>query len=182
MQNSIKPVVIIALGGNLSAGTYDSGSILAQAAARLQDEGLTITAASSLWRSLAWPDPSEPAYINAVVLVETSEDAPSVLALLHRVEAAFGRERQRPNQARTLDLDLIAYGDLVLDDLGLILPHPRAHERLFVMGPLCEIAPDWVHPVLKQRADALAASATIGVDAHPVSDFAIHQIRREVRI
>ena len=68
-----------------------------------------------------------------------------------------------------LDLDLIAYGRVVLAEPGLVIPHPRAHERRFVMGPLAEIAPDWVHPVLAATAGELAADAAIGSDAAPLA-------------
>lgn len=73
------------------------------------------------------------------------------------------------NTPRVLDLDLIAWGDVVIaDDRGLTVPHPRAHERGFVMGPLAEINPDWVHPILKLTARQLAAQVTVGADAYPV--------------
>jgi 2-amino-4-hydroxy-6-hydroxymethyldihydropteridine diphosphokinase len=72
------------------------------------------------------------------------------------------------NAPRTLDLDLIAYGRQVIDAPGLQVPHPRAHERLFVMGPLAEIAPDWRHPVTGETAEKLASQATIGQDAVPI--------------
>jgi len=68
--------------------------------------------------------------------------------------------------ARTLDLDLIAYQDQVIDTVEIVLPHPRAHERGFVMGPLAEIAPEWVHPVLKRTAADLYGAVTVGRDAH----------------
>ena len=89
---------------------------------------------------------------------------------LLRVEAAFGRERGAANDPRTLDLDLIAYGRTVVDEPGLTLPHPRAHERRFVMGPLSEVAPDWIHPELGGTAAALAATAAIGSDAEPLGE------------
>ena len=73
-----------------------------------------------------------------------------------------------PNAPRTLDLDLIAYGREISAARGLILPHPRAHDRLFVMGPLAEIAPGWVHPVLGRTAAELVVSATVGRDARPL--------------
>jgi len=97
------------------------------------------------------------------------------MALLHRLEAEAGRVRDGPanaprtalkNAPRTLDLDLIAYGERIIDEGGLVVPHPRAHERAFVMGPLAEIAPEWVHPVLKRTAAALYRSATVGTDAY----------------
>jgi 2-amino-4-hydroxy-6-hydroxymethyldihydropteridine diphosphokinase len=78
------------------------------------------------------------------------------------------RIRGEANAPRTLDLDLIAYGRLVMSAPGLTLPHPRAEERGFVMGPLAQIAPDWRHPVSGARADGLAARAAVGRDAHPL--------------
>lgn len=91
----------------------------------------------------------------------------AALEALHGIERRFGRERERQNAPRTLDLDLIAYGRLVSQDAP-ILPHPRAAERLFVMGPLAEVAPDWVHPVLGKTASALALTASVGRDARPL--------------
>jgi 2-amino-4-hydroxy-6-hydroxymethyldihydropteridine diphosphokinase len=87
--------------------------------------------------------------------------------MLMEVEGEFGRRRGEANAPRTLDLDLIAYGREVIDRPGLIVPHPRAHERLFVMGPLAEIAPDWRHPVSVLTARDLAARAAVGRDATP---------------
>ena len=91
-----------------------------------------------------------------------------MLTGLLAVETALGRERSERNAPRTLDLDLIAYGREVRAGPGLTLPHPRAHERRFVMGPLAEIAPDWTHPVLGATAAALAAGASVGADASPL--------------
>ena len=85
------------------------------------------------------------------------------------LEASFGRSRSTQNAPRTLDIDLIAHGREVLDAAGLTLPHPRAHERRFVMGPLAEIAPEWVHPMLGRTAEELAVSASVGADAQPVA-------------
>jgi 2-amino-4-hydroxy-6-hydroxymethyldihydropteridine diphosphokinase len=93
----------------------------------------------------------------------------AVLTALLSVESELERERGAKNAARTLDLDLIAHGRTVCDTPGLTLPHPRAHQRRFVMGPLAEIAPCWVHPVSGATAAELAASATVGTDASPLS-------------
>lgn len=157
--------VVIALGGNLAGDHASCEALLAAALACFPAYGLTVTARSGWWRSAAWPDPSAPPYINGVALVETALTPAETLQALHALERAFGRERHEVNAARTLDLDLIAHGRLVLDEPGLRLPHPRAHERLFVMGPLARIAPDWRHPVSGETATALAAGATVGRDA-----------------
>ena len=107
----------------------------------------------------------QPEYRNGVAIVEAHAGPQAVLAGLLSVEAALDRARGARNAARTLDLDLIAYGREVRDGEGLTLPHPRAHERLFVMGPLAEIAPAWRHPVSGETAADLAASSSVGLDA-----------------
>lgn len=101
-------------------------------------------------------------------MVRTAHDPHALMAALGRIEEAFGRRRSTANAPRTLDLDLIAYGREQGDCDGLILPHPRAAERLFVMGPLAEIAPEWRHPISGGTASDLTGFATIGRDAHPL--------------
>ena len=102
-----------------------------------------------------------------MVTARTALGPLEVMALLLDIEAQFGRERSGANAPRPLDLDLIAYEDRVIDLPGLVLPHPRAAERCFVMGPLAQIAPDWVHPVLNQTALYLSKHASVGQDAAP---------------
>jgi 2-amino-4-hydroxy-6-hydroxymethyldihydropteridine diphosphokinase len=160
--------VIVALGGNLALEGQAVQAVLELAAGRLADAGLKPVRRSGWWRSAAWPDPTQPAYLNAVAWVETALEPRQVLEALLGIETAFGRRRSTPNAPRTLDLDLIAYGRRVVDEPGLILPHPRAADRLFVMGPLAQIAPAWRHPVSGETASALAAKATVGVDATPI--------------
>src|ERR1700728_4163660 len=160
--------VLIALGSNLEGVFGSSKALLAAALEGFAPFGLTVLKRSSWWRSASWPDASLPDYLNGVALVRTASSPEEVLAALHELEARFGRGRDARNAPRTLDLDLIAHGRIVLARDDLILPHPRAAERLFVMGPLAEIAPDWVHPVLGEAARVLAERATIGRDAHPI--------------
>jgi len=165
-RNGLDAAVVVALGCNLP-GAYTSREALLEAAvSALAGEGMAVVARSGWWTSAAWPDPTGPAYLNGVVLVETDLAPAEALAALHRIEAEFGRARAERNAARTLDLDLIAHGRTVTDG-NLVLPHPRAHERLFVMGPLAEVAPEWVHPVLGRTAAELAVEASVGSDARP---------------
>ena len=158
---------MVAVGCSLPGSYPSREALLGAALAALADEGLTVAARSSWWTSAAWPDATSPAYLNGVALVETELAAVDLLATLHRIEARFGRVRAGANAPRTLDLDLIAHGRTVTRD-GATVPHPRADERLFVMGPLAEVAPDWFHPVSGRTAADLAAEATVGTDAAPV--------------
>ncbi|MFI4934336.1 MAG: 2-amino-4-hydroxy-6-hydroxymethyldihydropteridine diphosphokinase [Caulobacterales bacterium] len=161
--------MILAIGGNL-AGDYPSLEALLEAALlELPRAGLRILRRSSWWRSSAWPDPTQPDYRNAVALVETALAPRDIMAAALSIEARFGRRREAPNAPRTVDIDFIAYGRAVIDEPGLILPHPRAHERRFVVGPLAEIAPAWRHPTSGKTAAELAESAIIGADAVPAS-------------
>jgi 2-amino-4-hydroxy-6-hydroxymethyldihydropteridine diphosphokinase len=159
---------VIALGSNLRGEFPSVAGALAAAAARLPQAGFDVVKVSRWWRSLAWPDPADPPFLNGVVLARTRLGPLEALETLHRLEAAFGRRRDGPaNAPRTLDLDLIALGDVVLEAPVLTLPHPRAADRRFVMGPLAEIAPGWRHPISGLTAQALAKSAGIGQDAVP---------------
>lgn len=160
--------VIVALGCNDKGAWADCREALEAALARFRCEGVDIVARSAWWSSAAWPDPTDPPFLNGVVLVRTELDAHALMAALGRIEDAFGRQRSVANAPRTLDLDLIAYGRLSGDLDGLILPHPRAAQRLFVMGPLAEIAPDWIEPVSGMTARVLTDAATVGLDARPI--------------
>lgn len=165
---SLDDAVFVALGCNDKGVWSDCREALEAALARFRQEGIDVVARSSWWRSQAWPDPQDPPFLNGVVRVETALGPQALMAALGRIEDAMGRVRGARNAPRTLDLDLIAYGRLSGDVDGLILPHPRAADRLFVMGPLAEIAPDWVHPG-GGVASGLVESTTIGVDARPIS-------------
>lgn len=162
--------VIVALGCNDKGDWASCEEALEAALARFRPEGVDVLARSAWWVSQAWPNPEDPPFLNGVVIVRTDQDASSLMRTLGRIEDLFGRVRGRPNAPRTLDLDLVAYGRLSGDLSGLILPHPRAADRLFVMGPLAEILEDWRHPVCGRTAAALAATATIGRDARPRAD------------
>lgn len=166
-SNPLDEAVVVAIGGNLP-GAHSRVRDALEAAVTALGARLPVSRRSGWWRSRAWPDPSAPAFLNAVALVVTPLGPSEVLGALLQIEQAAGRRRGAPNAARTLDLDLVAYGRIILDEPSLTLPHPRAHERLFVMGPLAEIAPGWVHPVLGRTAVQLAGEAPVGRDARPV--------------
>jgi 2-amino-4-hydroxy-6-hydroxymethyldihydropteridine diphosphokinase len=145
--------VLIGLGTNLPFGPVSGAPLLAAALEELAEQGLQILAASRPWVSPSWPPGrGAPDYVNAVARLATAQSAPSpltpeaLLAVLQRVEAAFGRQRSTANAPRTLDLDLLAFGRVVSNDPSLILPHPRLQDRDFVLGPLLEVAPGWICP------------------------------------
>lgn len=142
-------MILIALGSNRPSAAGPPAATLRAALTALAEAGVTILAVSRFYASPAWPDPSEPPYVNAVARIETSMTQRQLIDLLHAVELRFGRERRARNAPRTLDLDIVDMdGRVESPPDGPILPHPRAHERAFVLAPLLDVAPDWVHPAL----------------------------------
>lgn len=152
----MRPVVTAYIG--LGANLGDARAALQQAVQALQAlVGGDAVAVSSLYRS-APIDSSGPDYLNAVACLRTRLSAPDLLAALQRIENDAGRERPYRNAPRTLDLDLLRYGTARIDSPNLTVPHPRMHERAFVLLPLAELAPGLVPPA------ALAAVAAQVLD------------------
>lgn len=149
-------MILIAAGSNLPFCGLDSQALVlkaVQALGRISQ----IKKVSSLYETPAWPDDSDPPFINAVAEVETALAPEALLAALHAIEAGFGRRRSQRNAPRTLDLDLIAYHEERRSGEagGLALPHPRLAERAFVLVPLAEIAPSWRSPASAETATAM---------------------------
>lgn len=167
-QAQCDEAIVIALGSSLAGDWETRQALLDQAKNAFPAFGIQVWKSSRWWSSEAWPDPSQPGYLNGIVLARTTLAPEDLMAALLAIETRFGRCRAEPNSPRTLDLDLIAYGRRILIGPDLILPHPRAHQRLFVMGPLAEILPQWRHPASSDRAINLARSSTIGTDAVPL--------------
>ncbi|CAA9329794.1 MAG: 2-amino-4-hydroxy-6-hydroxymethyldihydropteridinepyrophosphokinase [uncultured Lysobacter sp.] len=154
----------VGLGANLGDAC---ASVLAALDALDSAPGTKIVRASSLYRTRAWGKVDQPDFINAVARLETSLPPLELLGALLAIERAAGRDRSSASRwgPRTLDLDLLLYGEQVIEVPGLRVPHPHLHERAFALVPLLEIAPEVVIPGIGPGCDALARMATTEVEA-----------------
>jgi len=152
-------IAYIGIGANLGDASANVDDALARLSAL---NGCRLLAQSSKYRT-APIDSSGDDYINAVACIDTAMDAPALLSALHEIELAHGRERPYRNAPRTLDLDILLYGDLQIDLPSLHVPHPRMLERAFVLVPLLEIAPDAVVPGRGAARNHLAAVSDQGI-------------------
>ncbi len=155
-------MILIAMGANLPHPQYgDPINTLIAARAELGKLGVQVEATSSWYRTAPVPASDQPWFVNSVLSVSCNLPPEELLAVLHEIEEKFGRVRVDKWEARILDLDLLAYNNLVTENqqqtAGLVLPHPHMQARAFVMVPLAEIAPKWRHPGLQKSADELAA-------------------------
>jgi 2-amino-4-hydroxy-6-hydroxymethyldihydropteridine diphosphokinase len=174
---------LISAGSNLAAEQHDVASTVTNALLAVENRCGVIRARSPLYSTPAFPPGSGPDFVNAAFSLETTLSPEALLDRLHEIEADFGRERRKRWGPRSLDLDLIAMDQQLCPDADtfghwaslplqeqmvaapdhLILPHPRLQDRAFVLVPLVEVAPDWVHPVfgktVRQMCDALSEDA-----------------------
>ena len=179
--------MIIALGSNQQAAEASPQLIVEQAIDALRGRGLVIRKISRFYQTPCFPVGAGPDYVNAACLLETTWSPSEVIEKLHAIEQEFGRKRIQRWGQRTLDLDLIAVEDVVCPSLKthdkwrnldlttqkseapteLIVPHPRVQDRAFVLIPMMDIAPDWVHPILdlsmSEMLDALPSSEKVDV-------------------
>ncbi len=148
-------MILIGLGANLPSKVGPPQATLEAALDALAAAGVTILARSRWYRTAPVPVSDQPWFVNGVASVATSLAPIELLALLRKIELQFGRERGEPNAARTIDLDIIDYDGIVMNETGLILPHPRLQDRAFVLLPLAEIAPQWRHMGLRKSIRSL---------------------------
>ena len=144
--------VYLALGSNLG----DRLANLKQAIASLTPQ-LDVKAKSQVYETPPWGYEDQPKFLNQVVKASTYLEPEPLLKHLKRLELALGRKESFPNGPRLIDLDLLFYDDLALNTSSLVIPHPRLHERGFVLLPLMDIDPDLVHPVTKKSVREMAA-------------------------
>lgn len=163
-------MILISFGGNVADRGNSPQHTHYQMLAALAARGVRVVRHSRYYKTTAWPDPSDPPFNNGVLAVETGLTPQELLDAMLSVEDEFGRTRSTPNAPRTLDLDLLAYHDQVIDTPKLTLPHPAMHQRGFVLRPLMDIAPDWVHPVLGQTTSHMLAqvdASDVEAQIHP---------------
>ena len=150
-------MILIGLGANLPSPAGKPADTLNAALEALAIRSITIEMRSGFYRSVAWPNPNDPPFINAAAAVRTDLPPRDLLTALHELERSFGRKRGEPNAPRTLDLDLLDYDGRIQEGPPL-LPHPRMQDRAFVLLPLREVAPHWRHPVSGRTVSELIAA------------------------
>jgi 2-amino-4-hydroxy-6-hydroxymethyldihydropteridine diphosphokinase len=147
-------VAYLLLGSNIG----DRAAHLQQAQQTLAATAGTIVAASAFYETAAWGLEDQAAFLNQALAIRTALDAPTLLATCLATEQQAGRERQQRWAARTLDVDILLYGDAIIQTPTLTVPHPRLPARRFALTPLAEIAPQLVHPQLYQSITELLAA------------------------
>ncbi|WP_439560268.1 2-amino-4-hydroxy-6-hydroxymethyldihydropteridine diphosphokinase [Roseinatronobacter sp.] len=170
--------ILIALGSNLAGHSDSPATQLDSAIEEISMNSIRVVARSRFFRTPCFPAGAGPDFINSAIVCDCELSAHAILTILHKIEQNAGRTRHARWQARVLDLDLLAMGDCVLPDMPtyshwaglslerqmrevppeLILPHPRMQDRAFVLHPLMDIAPDWVHPVTGQTVRSMHAA------------------------
>ena len=176
-------MILVAIGANLPGmdGAPPLETCRRAVVALGHMPGVVLKGLSRWFESAPVPPSGQPPYINGVALLVARHgcivDPAELLARLQAIETASGRIRGAPNAARTLDLDIVAIGDLIRSGPDPILPHPRAHERAFVLAPVADVAPQWLHPILKLSAAALLAALPRQdiLAALPRQDINVHQ-------
>jgi 2-amino-4-hydroxy-6-hydroxymethyldihydropteridine diphosphokinase len=155
----MKKIVYLSLGSNLG----DREANLDAAVERLRELG-RITAISSLWETEPVDNASQPWFLNCAVGLETDLMPRQLLARTQQIEHGLGRQRPQPAATfkgpRTLDIDILLFGRVVVDTAGLVIPHPAMHQRRFVLEPLAEIAPEARHPVLNLTVRQMRQAVT----------------------
>ena len=148
-------MIYIGIGSNLKSKEFKNPYDVCLKAIDYLKDFFELKKISSFYKSEPVPISDQPHYINAVLEIISKNNENDILRILHKTETKFGRIRLTKNESRILDLDLIDYNGSIINNTNIIIPHPRMHLRKFVLYPLYEIAPDWIHPVFKQKIPLL---------------------------
>jgi len=144
------------IGGNMG----DRLANLANAKAAIQENVGNILSNSSIYETAAWGMEDQAPFLNQALIIDTLFEATKLLENLLRIEQSMGRIRNQPLGPRTIDLDIIFFNDQILDTENLTIPHPHMQKRNFVLTPLNEIAPDYIHPIFKKSINQLLIDCT----------------------
>lgn len=139
--------VFLLLGSNLG----DRKLFLQQAIAHIEEGIAPIVQASGVYETQSWGKTDAPDYLNQVLLLQTAMPAQMVLKKILSIELLLGRRREEKWGSRTIDIDILFYGDAVIDEPDLKVPHPEMHKRRFTLEPFAQIAPDFIHPLIKKN-------------------------------
>lgn len=179
-------MIYIAFGSNLPCDFGNPIQILDQAIDQIETRIARVLSCSSYYKSAPVPASDHPWYINGVLALREAPPPEKLLAELHNIEASFGRIRSVRNEPRALDLDILSYHDLCCGQdqivpekppFPLTIPHPRAHERAFVLHPLIEIAPNWRHPLSRLKIQKLIQNLPKDQHIHPMGHAEISTAR-----
>jgi len=166
-------MILIALGANLESRYGSPAETLEAAKREIEARGIVIVKSARIWLTAPVPfDPKQDWYHNSLICVETDLAPHGLLELMLNIEEDFGRVRSVKNAPRLLDLDLIAYDDeIIMDGERLIVPHPRMHERLFVLRPLKDINKNWTHPKTGHDVATMIQNCPDDQQAKPIEDL-----------
>ncbi|MBO6948298.1 MAG: 2-amino-4-hydroxy-6-hydroxymethyldihydropteridine diphosphokinase [Rhodospirillales bacterium] len=167
-------MILIGLGGNLTCPTFGPPRATCGAALQImENRGVSVSARSRWYETAPVPVSDQPWYVNGIVAVETTLEPAALVAEVLDIENELGRRRTVANAPRTIDLDVIAHGDTVIEadqKHQVAIPHPRMHLRAFVLLPMREIAPDWRHPASGRMLDDMIADLPADQECRPMAE------------
>ncbi len=162
--------VFLSLGTNLG----DRRRNLQEAVACLR-AAMTVTAVSPVYETAPWGDTDQPDFFNICLAAETGQTSQELLQFLKRTETELGREKSRRWGPRLIDIDILAYGDRVIREKNLMIPHSRMAERTFVLAPLADIAPEWVHPITGKSVVQML-TAVYRTEVHRLTELLFEEV------
>ena len=145
-------MILIAIGSNLKSDIYGSPLKNCINGVKILRENFFVKKVSKFYKTEPIPKSDQPWFVNGVVEIKTNLHPRDILQKLFSIENYFKRIRKIKNEPRIIDLDLISYKNFISNRKSLVLPHPRMHQRMFVIKPICDINPKWRHPILKKKA------------------------------